>query len=82
MKKDMTLEDAVLRIQKHILRKYPDLKFDDVTKDSDRSATIWFEAAEDDDWFAVIERASGLATDILVDTNYWIHVQPRVKQRA
>jgi hypothetical protein len=82
VKKNLTLDEAIVRLQKHILKKYPNLKFLDVVKDSERSATIWFEADEDDDWFAVIERAGPLATDILVDTNHWIHVLPRIRQPA
>jgi hypothetical protein len=79
MKRTISLDAAILRIEKHLLKKYPHLRFD-VTKRSGREATIWFETTDDDDWGLVIERASGLATDILVDYDYWIHIQPRIVQ--
>jgi hypothetical protein len=64
------------------LKKYPDLTFVEVTKNSDCDATIWFETTAADDWHLVIERASTLGTDLLVDHDYWIHVQPRIVQPA
>jgi hypothetical protein len=81
MKKSLTLDNAIGKLQKHLRKRFPDLQLE-IVQDSERTATIWFQAQEDEDWFAVIEHAGPVATDILVDYGYWIHVQPRVKEPA
>jgi hypothetical protein len=73
--KDRTLDYYVERIQKHLLKKYPHLRFQ-VERWSDREATIYYTPySEEEDW-QIIHRVGGIATDALVDANIRIWVMP------
>lgn len=70
------IEHYVERIQRHLLRKYPDLQMR-VVKLSDDEVYIYFHLDDPEaNWFPVIHRASRIAVDVLVDYDYKIRVQP------
>jgi hypothetical protein len=81
MKREKTMEQSIDKIESVLLKKYPDLVFTHEIQ-SPREATIYFNADETEDWFAIIERAGGTAVDILVDYGYWIHLRPRFVEAA
>jgi hypothetical protein len=69
-----TIDNYVSRIEAHLLRKFPGLQFD-VLKFGDREATLLY-APTLQDVYPVIERASEIATEALVEGGYRIHVRP------
>lgn len=81
MKAKRTLDEYIRKMESHLRKSFPGLEFE-TTVEEPTSATIYFLAREDDDWFSVIERAGSLAIDALVEGGYWIHVQPRIRERT
>ena len=62
------------RIEKHLLKKYPGMRFD-VQIFDDRTTFIYCYPAEPtEDTFAITERAGNIATDALVDSNLRFYV--------
>jgi hypothetical protein len=70
-----SFQHYVDRIQRHLLRKYPHLKFQLAMRDG-REGTIYYAPyAEEDDW-DIIHRTGSIAVDALVRDDYVIHIQP------
>jgi len=78
--KEKTIDDYIGRLQSHLLKKYPNLTFD-VTKWSEREATVYYRPYSDETDFPIIHRASSVTTDALVDAGFHIHVTPADQAR-
>lgn len=69
------LEYYVEKIEKHLLKKFPQLEFE-LVKHDDREATIYYRPFSEETDSAIVRRTGGIATDALVDDDYNIHIQP------
>jgi hypothetical protein len=74
--KEKTIDDYISRIEKHLLRKYPQLEFEPV-KWSECEATVYYRPYSADDAYAIIHRIADIATDALVDSGFRIYVIPK-----
>jgi len=63
------------RVQDHLLKKYPGLRFD-IMEQGDNEAVVYFSGASEEEEYDVILRAARLSTDALVKHGYRIHVRP------
>ena len=73
--KEKTIEEYIERLQRHLLKRYPDLQFE-VVKWSDTEAAVYYRPYAEQEDFAIIHRASTVTTDALVDCGFSIHVGP------
>ena len=71
------IEYYLERIKKHLLKKYPNLRFETDFIDP-QEVYLYFRFDEPrEETYSVTKRAGNIATDALVDAGYSIYVTPR-----
>jgi hypothetical protein len=73
--KEKSIDHYVEKMQAHLLRKYPDLRFE-VVRRGDREATIYYAPFREEDDYPIIKRVGNIATDALLEGGYRIYIMP------